>query len=1429
MNVDSVWHRDASGVNAIEEIKHLPPNVPTSTEAHDGDPTITEPAMLRRNDWNINLPPGVDGHSQMAVRHAVQQAVYKRRALLDEGVVPTTATSTNAEAATEIPEQNLPHEITAGDKYIDQTADVVYLAETRHAESPGPDIRDSTLSRRLDQVVHNPASGIYKAAENVQEDPKDEARYTILPRSDRIWPLQEPQWNDNSRDSPDSDNLFSLKVPFPVTHQLTDDIWRRTIELKDDEEPRSRDAHHGVFNPDRKPTPIWPPEMLGPRPVAVERENQGRGIPKSVDAWSSHVEDDATLDPANNAATIFREKANDVWRRNKPYTTVSSSRSISTDESSSKPEAEELFDQSTSALQGVNRHNNIVEIHHPAPMIYRRSSTQWQPQSINEGSWDEKPNSSNKDDGGILPAENGIVSAASMDSVTIHPVLDVYRRQKATSPELANYNQLQTMHEISVFGARSPRENNDDEPDERFGMPTLGEEATAHEPAHHLYKFRTQQGRKRSVPAPQLFEYRPWPYRSNRVMRRQRLNGFGTVKGDIQDDAKGLKNTWDKLDKGGISGMQKRISERLPSTKPGISLVWEKRSEGGYGDTRRRSNDAWDVFGCSQDVRDKLQIGGDVEAMKPDGSVSFSNKLPQRRSMPHKDASHTVMSDGREDESSTMGGRLKPGEPGMSMSDGATTEDSNTSSSSNMDMSNSVGSNDVDNISRRGIVTLGNEVPDQPPGVLSHLSARGVGKVQTASLDCIDLHEGYIRSEGPAVERRSRVKYITDPRNGQTANPASFHGTANSIWRARRDEGEHEFAISQQTKEFDNYRSWSRANYGVNDAVSNPAVEMGPASSVHRREQIDGSSFTSHEQKQTADEQKANPLPAVDRDLPSYDQMYTKRRLSLFGLPQNLARPASNEARAPARGVDKCDKSATQYPEPEYLSDAWYEKYCLGDLTIGQWMICYGRQYAVQLPIALEVHRRSERTDMNVERPVRAGRKRRRAVTRRLKVRGSRPVGNEAKDSTGIVYFDTHDQKRTSCGAASARDWNELDVEEVKMQDFHDWQKRDIYKGPPGREPHALPIASEVFRRNVDISSSCTDTKVTTAWDKATIPMHNEPTDGYAVKVGVNKARRRNPVTLERRSMKDKQLKEQIGASRLATPGTGPHNYTHAPAMYVGRDVGSDTAEPFKSKQYPTVLHERGILDKVMEFLGIKEDVKSGPQPANESDSRVDPSGSVHMTHTAYQISSVFKRNMEDEAEHADTSVLKSGKEEFPVDPSGSNSPSAHFFGGTPFVHQPWPVVAYPHFGDDEENEKRRRMKRNRPNSKAAEDTERLDPATPHPDYDIRPNNAETPATLQPAPNVSDYNARPTRQDTKIRRRARDGTSFSPTVDKTGPQKRTSIKSSPDFETNKPSSDAESTRSNSHPTYLVGSEAWTHGLANEVAQLPSLDGNDGAM
>lgn len=457
---------------------------------------------------------------------------------------------------------------------------------------------------------------------------------------------------------------------------------------------------------------------------------------------------------------------------------------------------------------------------------------------------------------------------------------------------------------------------------------------------------------------------------------------------------------------------------------------------------------------------------------------------------------------------------------------------------------------------------------------------------------------------------------------------------------------------------------------------------MGPANSVYCREQIDGSSFTAHEQKQIADEQKANPLPAVNRDLSSYDQMYPKRGLSLFELPQDLARSASNKVPAPATCVDKCDNGATQYAEPEYLSDAWYEKYCLGDLTIGQWMICYGRQYAIQLPIAPEVHRRSERTDMNVEGLVRTGGKLKRAVTRRLEIRGSRPVCNEAKDSTGAVHVDTHAQKRTSCGAASARDWNELGAVEVKMQDVHDWQERDIYQGPPGREPLALPIALEVCRRDIDISSSVTDTTATTAWDEATIPMHHEPTDGYVVNDGVNKARRRSPVTLEGHSMEDKQLKEQIEASRHATPGTVPQHYAHAPAMYVGRDVRSDTAEPLKSKQYPTVVHKRGILDKVMDFLGIKEDMKEVPQPASELDSDVGPSGSVHVAHTAYQISSVFKRNMEDEFEHTDTSVLESGKEEFPVDSPSSTSPSAHFFGGIPFAHQIWPFVAHPHLGE---------------------------------------------------------------------------------------------------------------------------------------------------
>tara|TARA_R110002003_G_scaffold121_12_gene10748 strand:- start:13625 stop:14863 length:1239 start_codon:yes stop_codon:yes gene_type:complete len=324
--------------------------------------------------------------------------------------------------------------------------------------------------------------------------------------------------------------------------------------------------------------------MLGPGPVVVESERQRRNVAKSVDALSSHEQDPATLDPGNNAATIVHQKANDVWRRDKPYTTVSSSRSISTDESSSKPEAEELFDQSTSALQGVNRHNNIVEIHHPAPMIYRRSSTQWQPPSVNEGSWDEKSDISNKDGGGIPPAENGIVSAASMDSVMMHPVLDIYRRRKATSLELANDNQLQTMHEISVVGARSPRENNDDEPDERFDMPTLGDEATAHEPAHHLYKIRTQRGRKRSIPAPELFEKRPWPFRSSRVMQRRSRNKYKSVQGDLQNGVNVSKNIWDNLDKNGNSGMQKRSAERSRSAKntdPGISLMWEKLNKGG--------------------------------------------------------------------------------------------------------------------------------------------------------------------------------------------------------------------------------------------------------------------------------------------------------------------------------------------------------------------------------------------------------------------------------------------------------------------------------------------------------------------------------------------------------------------------------------------------------------------------------------------------------------------------------------------------------------------------------------------------------------------------------------------------------------------------------------------------------------------------------
>mgnify|MGYP003624082741 CR=1 FL=1 len=136
-------------------------------------------------------------------------------------------------------------------------------------------------------------------------------------------------------------------------------------------------------------------------------------------------------------------------------------------------------------------------------------------------------------------------------------------------------------------------------------------------------------------------------------------------------------------------------------------------------------------------------------------------------------------------------------------------------------------------------------------------------------------------------------------------------------------------------------------------------------------------------------------------------------------------------------------------------------------------------------------------------------------------------------------------------------------------------------------------------------------------------------------------------------------------------------------------------------------------------------------------------------------------------------------------------------------------------------------MKRDPPDAKPAEDAERLDPVTPYPDHDIRPNDAEKPVPLQPAPDVGQYNARPTQQDTKIRRQAREGTYSYLNADEAGPQKRTKRKSSPDSETNKPSSISEATQSPTRLSYLVGSEAWVHGLANEVAQLPSLDEDDG--
>ncbi|KAH7077485.1 hypothetical protein BKA63DRAFT_508374 [Paraphoma chrysanthemicola] len=121
-----------------------------------------------------------------------------------------------------------------------------------------------------------------------------------------------------------------------------------------------------------------------------------------------------------------------------------------------------------------------------------------------------------------------------------------------------------------------------------------------------------------------------------------------------------------------------------------------------------------------------------------------------------------------------------------------------------------------------------------------------------------------------------------------------------------------------------------------------PAVVLGTTSSVHKRDKTDLPA--------------SNTQQVAQDDSAELETFYSGEFGGLEAIRNSHLVPAV--VMAPTTNVHKRSDDAMENEEPEYRSDAWFEKYCSGDLTFDQWKKCYGRTYAITLPIAPAVFRR---------------------------------------------------------------------------------------------------------------------------------------------------------------------------------------------------------------------------------------------------------------------------------------------------------------------------------------------------------------------------------------------------------------------------------------------------------------------------------------
>ncbi|KAF2024467.1 hypothetical protein EK21DRAFT_117725 [Setomelanomma holmii] len=965
----STTEKDANlPIVGVDSFQHdVQAQSPTKTETHGGDPTITEPAIMRRDDIEVNLPPGFKGQSQLAEMHEVEQAVYKRQPLTELAAVPAITTTTeslvtptdvpNGEPPVEpaglepmlpieeplnifprpripiprpIPLLNAPvqertvptvaaeayehqadgsvePESDYGDfdfgippnvihdprrpsnAYVERAVDPPENTETgsysahpvipgssdeivpnepgdapadppkpskptktgdtprspkqtRSADTParlrdleiwnvlpgsGPIVAramakhletrdwqthhradyvymgnhhdgrpvvseplDTTLSRRMDEIIHFPAPGIYKGEDAETQSLDDALVRPILPRGDQNWESDGSQASRNNHEISYSNADMGMKAPDRIVLQPAKDIRRRdesrTIRQADEPPNTERDA----LVSDQKLERIFRPAMLGPGPVVLEDKFQ----PRSANSWTE-----------NEKFEEVHQTADGLWRRSEDHLPISRKRSPYMDDLSSGSDAENLHLQAASASTQKSTLDGVLKMHEPANGIYRRASTHWEPMEPVDGDpWNESP-STPSGDGETLPPSSVMYV---QDSVTLQPAYEIYISQATDAPRPVDQDVSTDVLKGPAVVARSHHEDEVDWRDDRYDPPTLGDETLAHEPTHRIYRQRDTQEASRPILSPQFFEDRLWPIRSSGVVQRGEQYQSRSISGKIKDALERLK--YIPVDKPTRSDTP-TFSTQADSAKSKRSSVWTSM------------NDA-------------------LENMSSDGSDA-------------------VMSNG----GSNQGDSSMPGGPGMTMSDSAPNQESITSpDGSSLGVSKNVASNNINAIGRRGLVDLlQDHNPDIPPGSLSHMSAPSMWK---------------LRRRWPATHPIFHI-------------PSTAQKIEDGVWR-RND-------MSQVMP----------AN-GITDTR------------LHREARRDGSFSAPQPPKQIINEHKPGPTSTTDSSSPTHEDFQTFEGLPPVQIPSNFVRPRSSEVpavvMAPASNVHKREGAKRQETEPKY-------------------------------------------------------------------------------------------------------------------------------------------------------------------------------------------------------------------------------------------------------------------------------------------------------------------------------------------------------------------------------------------------------------------------------------------------------------------------------------------------------------------------------